>query len=598
MAFEMEESIMLNMLQLGIYSRPLWVFALLALSLMLDCVSTSEGCPFCTVESRTLSEEISSSDAVVLAKLVKEAPPLDMASSDAANPDAGRATFQVIDVIRGQDRIAAGKEIQVVYFGANELGKVFMITGSGSDTLDWMTPLPLSSAASEYVRKLPTIAAAGAERLVFFQDYLENADPLLAQDAYDEFARAPYAELEQLGQRINHGKLVEWVTSSEVNPSRRRLYLTMLGVCGDKRDLPMLEEMLKSDIGQKKPIVDAMVAAGLALKGPSSLPALSEMVSLDERRKKLGLDAIVACYLTLRGGDGLDLIDERFLTNRNVEYAYVYSTIMALRFHGESTNVLPKPRLLASMRLLLDNPDFADQVIPDLARWEDWSIMDRLVAMFKAGDDKSYIRPPVVTYLTVASEQPGEVGKRAAAAMAELEQLDPESVKKARSMMAFGFLARARASTVIATNTATRADAQASAKPATGSANTGAVAPNDAASAGFGASAGDVAKSDQVSSKSIPDPASFGNANAGAPVAPPPANDKPTLSSNPPLEIDLSAGQPPAPTDQVATQSGATIDSDSPALPPYRKGLAIGLPLAAVAGLVGLFWTILRRGGV
>ena len=44
------------------------------------------------------------------------------------------------------------------------------------------------------------------------------------------------------------------------------------------------------------------------------------------------------------------------------------------------------------MRLLLDNPDFADQVIPDLARWEDWSVMDRLVEMFKAGDEKSYVR--------------------------------------------------------------------------------------------------------------------------------------------------------------------------------------------------------------
>ena len=62
------------------------------------------------------------------------------------------------------------------------------------------------------------------------------------------------------------------------------------------------------------------------------------------------------------------------------------------------------------MRLLLDNPDFADQVIPDLARWEDWSVLDRLIEMYKQGDEKSYIRQPVVAYLTVASEQPGDVG--------------------------------------------------------------------------------------------------------------------------------------------------------------------------------------------
>jgi hypothetical protein len=580
---------MLKLMQFGPPARRLWVLALLVVTLMLDCIATTEGCPFCTVESRTLSEEISSSDAVVVAKLVKEAPPLDVPSGDAsgpvaADPNAGRATFQVVDAIRGQDRIAAGKEIQVVYFGAAEVDKLFMITGSGSDTLEWMTPLPLSPPATEYVRKLPAVAAAGAERLAFFQDFLENADPLLAQDSYDEFARAPYVMLEQLGHRMQHDKLVQWIKSSEVNPSRRRLYLTMLGVCGDKHDLPMLEEMLKSDISQKKPIVDEMVACGLALRGPICLPALSEMVSLDERRKKLGLDAIVACYLTLRGSDGLDLVDERFLKSPNVEYAYVYSTIMALRFHGESTDVLPKPRLLASMRLLLDNPDFADQVIPDLARWEDWSVMDRLVGMFKAGDDKSYIRSPVITYLSVASEQPGDVGKRATGALAELERLDPKAVKNARSMMAFGFLARARANTGAAA--ATRTDAKANAKTAAiAEQDDGSkAAPTDMASAGFGASAADVKSDDPVSAKEIPDPASFGS-----------PQDNGASANSAPLKIDLAAAESPPPVQRTVEVFGPTA---GPAIASYSRPMVIGLPLAAVVLLVGLFWAILRRGVV
>ena len=77
--------------------------------------------------------------------------------------------------------------------------------------------------------------------------------------------------------------------------------------------------------------------------------------------------------------------------------------------------------LLGAMRLLLDNPDFADQVVLDLSRWEDWSVLDRLVEMFKKSDAKGYIRQPVVSYLTVASEQSGDVGTRAKAALAELE---------------------------------------------------------------------------------------------------------------------------------------------------------------------------------
>ncbi len=159
-------------------------------------------CPFCTVESRTLTEEINSSEAVVLAKLIADAPPIAEDSDGecgvaATDPDSGKATFQIVDVLRGEDRLKAGDEIKVVYFGEGERDKSFLISGIGveSDGLEWTTPLPLSATAIEYIRKLPDVPASGGARLRFFQDYLENDDPLLAQDAYDEFARAPYAEV-------------------------------------------------------------------------------------------------------------------------------------------------------------------------------------------------------------------------------------------------------------------------------------------------------------------------------------------------------------------------------------------------------------------
>ena len=98
---------------------------------------------------------------------------------------------------------------------------------------------------------------------------------------------------------------------------------------------------------------------------------------------------------------------------------------MALRFHGEETDVLPREKLLESMRLALDHREFADQVIPDLTRWEDWEVMPRLVKMFKESPKDDWIRQPVVSYLLVAAEEPGDVGERAKAALAELEGARP-----------------------------------------------------------------------------------------------------------------------------------------------------------------------------
>jgi hypothetical protein len=389
-------------------TRPAIVFA--AIAVILFNGPAVLACPFCSVESQTLSEETAAADAVVLARQIAEAKPIE-ATDD---PNSGTAKFEVIEVLRGKEVVGDAKQIDVVHFGEFDRERVYLVMGLGAETPDWTTPLPLSKAADEYVRKLATLPPSGAERLAFFQEYLEHEDPLLAQDAYDEFARASYEDVIALAPQMHHDRLVNWISDLEISPSRRRLYFTMLGTCGSKDDLPLLESLIVSNFDAVEPQLKQSLYSGLALGGPLSLPVWLDVVEQQERQKKLGLDALVACYLTLRGGDGLDLIDERFLKDPKTDYTQVYSTIMALRFHGDQeTGVLPKERLLKSMRLLLDNPDFADQVVLDLSRWEDWSVMERLVEMFKASKDKAYIRQPVVTYLTVAGDQPGDVGLRA-----------------------------------------------------------------------------------------------------------------------------------------------------------------------------------------
>jgi hypothetical protein len=560
-------------------------FLVIAASLCAVSARFAIACPFCTAESQTLSEETQTADVVVLAKLIKQAEPADdlQGRFGEYDPNSGAATFEVVEVLRGQDAWAGAKEIQAVYFGEFDRERLFLVSGISTERIDWMTPLPLSAASVEYVRKLSGVPPAGADRLAFFQEYLEHEEPLLAQDAYDEFARAPYSDLHDLRPRIHHDRLVRWISDPEISPSRRRLYLTMLGVCGTASDLPLLESLIASDFQAMKPHLEQLVRSAIAIGGPIATPLWIDMIDQDERRKKLGLDALVACYLTLRGPDGLDLIDDRFLKNPHAEYTYVYSTIMALRFHGEEpSSNLPRERLLASMRLLLDNPEFADQVIPDLARWEDWSVLDRLVSMFKSSDKNGYVRQPVVTYLTVASEQPGEVGTRAQTALAELEQLDPEGVKQARNLMAFGALGRARASTSNATTT--------SAKPADGADATSAT-PIPNRTDDLAASPAEIKEAEAATPADFVDPEEF-------------AQSEPT-DGNPSATGESINSQPVAPPAAAASQtqtSRKTPASDArvPAVAnsEFNSYWAVGVPLAAGALLMGVYWVILRIGAV
>ena len=448
-------------------NRPLLITILLLVASAVDArlASKAHACPFCSAETRTLSEELADCQFAVLAKLIKPAAAAQLGLHDrpqegvpfgTIDPETGQATFRVETILfAGEDALgpAEGETVEAVFFGEPDFENAYLIRGLG-DPLEWTIPLELSPVAVDYVKQLDSLPASGPDRLAHMQKYLQHEDTLLAQDAYDEFARAPYKDVKGLRDRMDREQLLAWIESPTVSPSRRRLYLTMLGVCGTADDIPRIERLLLSDSRRLTPVAEAVGALSLAAGGPLSVALAPESVRLDQRRQKLGLDAMVACYLALRGSEGLDLIDQRFLGDPDVDYSHVYSCLMAIRFLAEESDLVPRDRLLESARRMLDNRDFADQVIPDLARWKDWSVLDQLVSMFKGsqtGEFEKYIRDPIVTYLDVAVEQGGELAKRAEVALAELEPIDPDSFERARKLRSFGVLATARPPTKQAT---------------------------------------------------------------------------------------------------------------------------------------------------
>jgi len=354
----------------------------------------ARACPFCQAEGKTLTQEISEMDVVVTARLEMAPPPLP---ADGDLPaEVPKAKFKVVDIIKGADLgVKEGAAIEAIYFGDPTKGKLFMIRAmSLAGALQWSTPLALNERSREFVKKLPGVAKSGPDRLAFFQEYLEDADAMLARDAYDEFAKAPYSEVIALKPRMHHDRLVRWISDTKVASYRRRLYFTMLGVCGTKEDVALLESMLRSD----------------------------------SRERRAGLDALIACYLTLKGETGVPLIEELYLGNPKCEYQDTYSAIMAMRFHLQDASTLPKPRVVESLRLVLNNPNLADLVIKDLTDQKDWTSMEKLVSLFKNSDDKtSWVRVPVINYLRRCPLPEAKVHLK------ELEKLDPEAVKRANS---------------------------------------------------------------------------------------------------------------------------------------------------------------------
>jgi len=362
---------------------PRWLASLM-LGLLCPMLSAraENACPFCSAASQTLRQESLSMDAVAIASLV----------SDGRVDIDGNATFVVERILRGESLLEKGQKVEANYFGPGKTQKKFLLLGVDPRNLVWSSPLPLSADAEKYIEEIQKLPEDPIARLDFYQKHFEHPDSLLARDSYDEFALAPYEDVKKLKSKMDHDQLMEWIRDPAISPDRKRLYYTMLGICGTPADAVEFESMIRSS----------------------------------DPDKRAGLDALIAAYLTLKGAEGLPLIDEQFLANRKASYPDVYASVMALRFHGTESQVIAKEAILGSMRNLLAAPDLADLVIPDLARWGDWTQIDRLCELFKsANDDNSWVRVPVVNYLR-ACPLP-EAKER----LAELEKIDPKAVKRA-----------------------------------------------------------------------------------------------------------------------------------------------------------------------
>ena len=110
----------------------------------------------------------------------------------------------------------------------------------------WSTPLPLTDRGIKYLTELVKLPKDDAERLIFFQQYLEDADEMLARDAYDEFARR---RMRSSRRSSRSSTTIRLSRGSRIRRFRRAaagLYLVILGITGTEKDLPMIEEFMTS----------------------------------------------------------------------------------------------------------------------------------------------------------------------------------------------------------------------------------------------------------------------------------------------------------------------------------------------------------------
>lgn len=365
--------------------------------------NSASSCPFCSAPSLTLTEQLTAAQSAVL---------VQWAGGKQANREegfTGTTDYEIVQVVHDESKsLKKGEKISLDRYRAGKTGDLFLLLGTSvEDRTEWNSPLEVTEASFNYIVQAPSNETPATKRLAYFMKFLEYPDPLVANDAYAEFSNAPYDDIVPLSDQMPREKLREWVKHPDVAPTRLGLYGLMLGLSGKPEDADFLKNIIVEE--------------------PEDF--------------RLGIDGLMGGYLVLTGTDGLKVLDQAKLSNTKAHFSETFAAMQALRFmwtYGKGR--IPAEDLRNSMRLLLARPNLADLVIVDLARWNDWSVMPRLMELY---DDKDYqvpsVKRAIVRFMLIAekdgaaqaSPKVPEHVTAAKANLAVLREKDPKTVKAA-----------------------------------------------------------------------------------------------------------------------------------------------------------------------
>jgi len=368
---------------------------LLALAGLGLLTGPSAACPFCTMQGKTLLQEMDDASMVLYGTLTsgnEKAETTDFAIDLVVkdDPKVGAAKKKTITLSRYIDPASPdGKPYKYLIFCDIFKGKIDAYRGMACKA-DSKLAAYLQGALN--VKDKPI-----GDRLRYFFDYLDCPDVEASNDAYKEFGNADYKDYRDMAKTLPPERIVKWLRDPETPSFRFGLYASMLGHCGKKEHVKVLETLLHDP----------------------------------DKRVTTGIDGILAGYVMLDTEKGWKYV-QGLLDNPKKEFMERYAALRAVRFLREyRTDIVKEKELLDGMCKLLSQDDISDLAVEDLRRWQAWDRADKVLAVVKESPYKQpIVRRSILRYCLQCK------GVAAADAyVAEKRKADPEAVQEAEELL-------------------------------------------------------------------------------------------------------------------------------------------------------------------
>jgi hypothetical protein len=349
--------------------------------LLLVSATTAVACPLCYEAARqmaTVGQQLDAADRAVVGA-----------------PVGASNQFRVVEVVKGNEGVGEVITDPVTSLDAS--------TPAGCDpcllihdpvALQWTAVGTMRAEHADWLRQLaatyvvkggrpreawprsmqPSSVLSDAgwrQRIALVLPELESSDALVAQIAWGELARAPYANIDVVRSRIDAKKVEGWLNDPNL-VSRHAAYTLLLGFVGGPADAERLEQRME------------------AARNSHDATNLAAMIGAD---------------LELRGPSRVGWVETTYFADRTRTMPEIEGALLALSVHGEANSTVPRERVIEAYRTFIrERQPMAGFVAQQLADWDYWDAMTEYAALLASDavkDPASHFA--VVNYLQRAA---------------------------------------------------------------------------------------------------------------------------------------------------------------------------------------------------